>query len=181
MLAEPAAPGVPVEEDRRALLGYYSSYELQCVGLTVALFAALLADVGLAAQNGTWIVGRWLLATIWGPLAYGFAYYLESARIWGSGRFELLRNSIPPMNYLEWIRENDSDLFKKSDPDWKVSTIDGLSNLDLYYSCLVREKFRNDRFYQWIQGRWLLGVSLKLFVGNIVVVGVAVLLYYVVL
>ena len=128
------------EEDRRALLGVYSSGVLQFAGLALASGAATLGDFGLFIQsNGSAEILRALTFAIIPPTIFLTLVFADAYLVQRGSIVIVLRHPLPTEAELTKVREDSKSLFADV-RDVKISN--GLDVLDTYYTGLDRIKFR---------------------------------------
>jgi len=129
-------PFSPSEEDRKALLGVYSSGQIQYPAVAVASGAAFLAELGLFLDPNfaAWFPHALFLAltapTFLFTAIIANGYFLSTSAV-----VIVLRESVPTFQQIG-KKLKDLNYPGLSDIDLK----DGLGALDSYYSCLVRER-----------------------------------------
>ena len=145
----PSGDGIAESADRAALLGFYSTSELQYVATYVAVAFGGLAEFGIMIQPGLWIWSRAIVAALLPPTAFVFAYFFKSATTWRCQVQTLLRHSIPNSDILASFHEETKLFFQ---PPRELDLSNRLDALDLYYACLVRKNLHNDRLARMTWG-----------------------------
>ncbi len=118
----------PTEDDRRALLGMYSSSQLQIAGLTLALTVGVVGEIGLFFQPG--IVGTWLQAPVFALIpstVFPSVILLKTYIVYGGSIHVALDYDLPTAEKLNRALEEAMTLYRPSEV---VDFANGLGALD---------------------------------------------------
>jgi hypothetical protein len=116
--------------------------------MTVAGGAAVLAEVGILGQTSTSPWARDAFFALLFPSFFSVLMFFQGMRSWGCSLTTILRTNIPTSVELGKAMKNTEKLFKK-EKDWKVGQGDQLNDLDRYYACLVRKKYKKNPLAKW--------------------------------
>jgi len=157
----------PTEDDRRALLGIYSSSQLQIAGLTLALTVGVVGEIGLFFQPG--VVGTWLQAPVFALIpstVFLAVVLLKSYIVYGGAIRVTLDYDLPTAEELDQALEEASTLYR---PPVAVDISNGLDALDAYYICKVRLRFQHDWLGRlaWAGLRYRLALSTTVFIVSL--------------
>ncbi len=127
------------DEDRRVLLGMYSSGQLQWAGIVVALSAGVLAETGLLLQFGSrspWYGSGLFELTV--VTLFLDALVLDQYFVMSGSLQKLLELALPTSKeFIDTLAQANA-LFPKP---WNRDPSSGVGRLDHYSSCKVRLSF----------------------------------------
>lgn len=129
------------QDDQRALVGYYSSCQLQWAGFTLVSSLALFSEI--AAWNvGIWGLKHVIFASLFATL-FVIGLSLNSWFNWTKQLGVTLDAQIPDDDGIKRTLKDGGK------PDTAFSATNGLGNLDKYYEVLTRKNANRLRLFLW--------------------------------